>query len=188
MSSNPKINNAELLAEGKFLCLRRLHWADANGVPRLWETAERKNDFSAVLIVPRLEPSGRLVLIKQYRPPARGWVVEFPAGLLDEGEDAETGARRELREETGYVAGEVVVCPPSFTTPGMSNETVCFALARIDENIPENQNPETEFDPGEMIQTFLVKEDELMDFYQRESEKGVFFDSKLAMYILIRNA
>jgi len=44
-----------------------------------------------------------LLLQKQYRPPIDKVCIEVPAGLVDEGEDAETCAVRELKEETGYV-------------------------------------------------------------------------------------
>lgn len=72
-------------------------------------TRPSNSSIDAVGIVAILEkPSGpELLLQKQYRPPIDKICIEVPAGLVDEGEDAETCALRELREESGYV-GEVI--------------------------------------------------------------------------------
>lgn len=172
------------MAAGKFLAFRELSWTDAHGVGRVWEAAERPGGFRAVVIIPRLSPSGGLVLIRQFRPPARGWVVEFPAGILDPGEDPAAGAARELREETGYRAERIVVHPPAFTSPGLSDETVFIAAADIDETAPANRDRRTEFDPGEMIETIVVARGELAALYARESAAGVLFDCKVAAYAL----
>ena len=180
----PRVTHCAEMARGKFLSLRLLDWIDSRGSVRNWESAERLEGFRAVMIIPRLVQSERMVLIRQYRPPAQEWVVEFPAGILLSGEDPADGARRELREETGYVAGRVEIFPPTFTSPGLSNETVYAAVVDIDEMIPENIDRKTEFDPGEMIETVLVLRADLSDFYRRQSAEGMRFDSKLAAYIL----
>ncbi len=184
MDKDPEVIGAEALAEGRFLSLKILSWRDAHGVERRWESAERVSFSGAVLIVPRLMPSRRLLLIKQYRPPARRYVIEFPAGLINPGESPESAAVRELREETGFVADKVVVHPPAYTSPGMTDESVNMVAADIDERKPENMQPVTEFDPSEMIETILVPQDDLPAFYRSESAKGVLFDAKLAGYIL----
>jgi len=48
----------------------------------------------------------KTLVISQFRPPLNTWSIEFPAGLIDEGETPEQAARRELAEETGYIASE----------------------------------------------------------------------------------
>jgi 8-oxo-dGTP pyrophosphatase MutT (NUDIX family) len=169
---------------GKFVALRRLSWMDAHGVSRSWESAERVGDFRAVMIIPWLMPSRRLALIKQFRPPARNWVVEFPAGLLEDGEDPAAGAARELREETGYRCSDITVYPSAYTSPGLSNETVYLAVARINETSAENLEPRTDFDPGEMIQTVLVDHEDLFGFYWRECGAGSQFDCKLGAFLI----
>lgn len=179
-----KVTAERLLGTGRFLALKALDWIDASGVARQWETADRVADRGAVLIIPRLAPSDRILLIRQFRPPARAQVWEFPAGLIDAGEDPATAAARELREETGYQAEKLIVHPRAFTTPGMSGEAVFFVEAIIDEKAEANQNPRTDFDPSEMIETHLQPIRELAEFYQRECAAGALFDAKVVGYIM----
>lgn len=63
----------------------------------------------AVMVIPLLfdaDGSPRLVLERQFRYPVGEVMIEFPAGKLDPGEDRLACARRELAEETGFVARE----------------------------------------------------------------------------------
>ena len=59
-----------------------------------------------VVIVPFLNED-TLVMIRQYRYPLRKVLLEFPAGHIENGEYAEKTAKRELLEETGYLANEI---------------------------------------------------------------------------------
>jgi ADP-ribose pyrophosphatase len=153
-------------------------------VERFWETSERCVDHGSVLIIACLKPSDRLVVIRQYRPPAERFVYEFPAGLVDDGETAAEAAGRELREETGYTACRLEVSEPGYTSPGMTNDAVALVLAEIDETAPENATLRTEFDPSENIETILVPRAELAAFHRAESSRGNAFDAKLAAYII----
>jgi len=59
-----------------------------------------------VVIVPFLN-SDSLIMIRQYRYPLRKVLLEFPAGHIENGEDMNEAAERELLEETGYLAKQV---------------------------------------------------------------------------------
>jgi ADP-ribose pyrophosphatase len=59
-----------------------------------------------VVIVPFLNKD-TIVMIRQYRYPLRKVLLEFPAGHIENGEDAEKTAKRELLEETGYLSNEI---------------------------------------------------------------------------------
>src|SRR3989449_4736704 len=74
---------------------------------------------------------GRVVLIRQYRHAAGGYIWELPAGILDApDEPPESCAARELAEEAGVEAGEVTHPGTVFTTPGFFDERLHLFLAR----------------------------------------------------------
>lgn len=184
MSDIPSVSGETVVGAGKFVALKNLEWTDANGQGHMWESAERIDVPGAVLILARLLPSDRFVLIRQFRPPARRMVIECPAGLMDQDESPARAAERELREETGYVASRLTVFPPAYTTPGLSDEAVYMVIAEIDENAAENRDPQTDFDGTENIETILVPRDGLLAFYRDQCDAGVAFDAKLAAFIL----
>ena len=65
-----------------------------------------------------------LVLIRQYRYAAGGYLYEIPAGRLNEGESPRACAERELAEETGYHPGRLDLLFSMFTTPGFTDEKI----------------------------------------------------------------
>jgi ADP-ribose pyrophosphatase len=71
-----------------------------------------------------------ILLIRQYRYAAGGFMLEVPAGRPDAtGEDWEACARRELEEETGLRAGTLRYLTTIFTTPGFTDEQIRLYLA-----------------------------------------------------------
>lgn len=72
----------------------------------------------------------RLVLVRQYRHAAGQALWEIPAGTAEPEESCETGARRELREETGYVADALELLCAVYPTPGYCTERVSIYAAR----------------------------------------------------------
>lgn len=83
-----------------------------------------------------------VVLIHQYRYAAGGFVFEIPAGIPMDGESWEECARRELEEETGYVAGRLEPLTRLLTTPGFTNEEIhVFRAASLQ---PGDVRPDTD--------------------------------------------
>jgi ADP-ribose pyrophosphatase len=76
---------------------------------------------TAVVLVP-VAADGRLLMVEQYRHPARAWLLELPAGGVDERDTSpEAAAQRELREETGH-RGTLAQIGGMFLAPGYSEE------------------------------------------------------------------
>jgi ADP-ribose pyrophosphatase len=87
----------------------------------------------ASAVVPFLsDPAGddpQILMIRQYRYAADGFIYEIPAGRLDPGEEPEACAARELREETGCTAQRMDRLFTMYTTPGFTDEKIHLFMA-----------------------------------------------------------
>ncbi|MCL8207584.1 MAG: NUDIX hydrolase [Actinomycetia bacterium] len=104
---------------GRAFSVRLETTTTADGRSVTWEIVER-----APAVAVLAETAGRLVLIRQYRPAVGETLWELPAGKVDPGEPAEAAARRELAEETGYVAGAMRPVLEFYPSPGYTSERV----------------------------------------------------------------
>jgi len=77
-----------------------------------------------------IDGRGRVLLVRQYRLPARQSLWEIPAGRMDAGETALQAARRELQEETGYRARKWTKLCTFYVSPGFLEETMTIFAAR----------------------------------------------------------
>lgn len=114
-----------MVYDGKVVRLRVDEVRVEDGSTRIREVVEHPG---AVAILPIL-PDGRLVLIRQYRYSVGGWILEVPAGTLEEGESPEECAARELEEETGYRAKHLRRILTIFPAPGYSSERLHLFIA-----------------------------------------------------------
>lgn len=95
--------SSERIYEGAILNLRK----DTVTAPKGTAYREIVEHNGAVAIVP-ITDEGKLVMVKQFRYPSGKVILEIPAGKIDEGEtDPLQTAKRELKEETGYTAGNM---------------------------------------------------------------------------------
>ena len=77
----------------------------------------------AAAVVP-LKDDGTVVMIRQFRYAAGGFIYEIPAGKLDRGEEPLKCAARELEEEVGYRAASFELLSSIFTAPGFADEVI----------------------------------------------------------------
>jgi len=120
----------------------------------------RHSGASAVLPVLG-DPEGedpQILLIRQYRYAAGGYMLEVPAGRPDhEGEDWEVCARRELEEETGLIAGKLTPLTTIFTTPGFTDEKIHLYMAT------ELTTGSTKFDVDEFVEPVVLPLSEALE-------------------------
>ncbi len=123
---NFEIEKREVVYQGRAFDVYRLAARLPDGKVRPYDLVQHSD---SITVLP-LTQDGRLLLVRQYRVGSGGQLLELPAGVLDEGEDPLTGARRELREETGMDAAEIIKLGAAYLTPGYCTEFMHFYLAR----------------------------------------------------------
>ena len=82
----------------------------------------------SAVIVP-VHDDGTVALVRQYRHPAVRYLLEVPAGTLNDGERPEAGAARELEEELGLIAERLEKLTEFFVSPGFLEEKMWVYLA-----------------------------------------------------------
>ena len=122
----PPIHARREISRNRFLTYVEEDLADRHGKPYTYYQVEAR--FDAVVIVPLLA-DGRLVLERIYRHPYRTWLLEFPAGGIEPGEDPLAAAARELGEETGYHAGKLTRLGSMEAMPGLLRMRLTYVLA-----------------------------------------------------------
>jgi ADP-ribose pyrophosphatase len=108
-------------------------------------TRELVRTGGAAAIVPVLDDGDTVLLLRQYRASLDDLLLEIPAGMIDEGEDAEECARRELVEELGYRARDLTFLYRARVAAGFSDHVVTVFLATgLAEVGADRQGPEEE--------------------------------------------
>lgn len=109
----------------------------------------------------------KVVLVRQYRYPIGGFVYEFPAGLVEPGEDLLQAAIREMYEETGLTLNPIPggsFSRPFFTTVGMTDESCGMVFGRC-EGTPTSIHQEA----SEEIQVVLADTEECRRILKEEN-------------------
>ncbi|KAI0130284.1 ADP-ribose pyrophosphatase [Xylariales sp. AK1849] len=180
--------------DSKWLKLVKINYTDINGTSRTWEAMKRPtrpktSAVDAIQIIAILEKPGgpELLLEKQFRPPVGKVVVEFPAGMVDEGETPEQAAVRELREETGFV-GDVMEDRSgakrivTWNSPASSSSCTYMIHMNIDFCKEENQNPRPELEESEFIECFSIPLKDLYTECRKLESQGFAVDGKVGAF------
>ena len=132
----------------------------------------------ASAVVPFLtDPEGddpQILLLRQYRYAAEGYIYEIPAGRLDPGEEPAACAARELKEETGCTAAKIEPLFTMLTTPGFTDERIHVFLAT---GLTHGQSAR---EADEFVDVIVMRLSEALELIER----GEVPDGKTALGIL----
>ena len=160
--------------QGRFITRYDLTYELKNGDEKVYEMISRHRDIrdfdqlhdrpaDAVVLIMHSKDGERVLLNKEFRLAPGEWVYNFPAGLIDPGEDPDQAAARELREETGLELVEILDhIGESYSAVGFSNEkNVCVVGTARGEIIGSDSDAE-EIEAGwytkEEVRELLKKE------------------------------
>ncbi len=120
MSNDPQTMSTRHIFKGKVLTLNVDRVILPNGVEIELETIRHPG---AAAVVP-VKDDRTVILIRQFRHAAGGFIYEIPAGKLHGGEDPRDCASRELEEEVGYRAADLELLSSIWTAPGFADEVI----------------------------------------------------------------
>ena len=171
-----KILESEIVYRGRKFNVIREDIVLPNGKRAIREIV----DFPGASAILPIVDENRVLLIKQFRTTIHDWILEVPAGTLKPGEDPLSCAKRELKEETGYVAHRWTRLASILTSPGYSNEILHIFLAE------ELERGEKEPEETEVIENVIIPVNEAL----KKIFTGEIVDGKtivaLLMYSLMR--
>jgi ADP-ribose pyrophosphatase len=119
-------------------------------------------EFRAWANVIALTKKGEVVLVKQYRHGICDVLWEFPGGVVEDDEDPMEGAKRELLEETGYQATDLIPIGRLYPNPALQTNTLhCFLALDVQKVAEQN------LDAGEDIEVELAPLNQLIEMAKR---------------------
>lgn len=162
--------NSTPLYQGCVLNLRKDTVSLPNGETAFREVIEHNGGAC----VAALDNNGNLLMVCQYRYAAEETMWEIPAGKLEKGEDPLLCAARELEEETGYTAKELIPLGYFFPTPAYCQEKIFMYYAK--ELTPTKQN----LDKDEFLEVDAIPFEKAVEMVNN----GEIIDGKTQLAIL----
>jgi ADP-ribose pyrophosphatase len=155
-----KFKGIEKKEEGKFITRYDVEYETADSKEKIYEIISRNNSLDtlealngtnpdSVVIIATDEDGERLLINREFRMAVGNWVYNFPAGLIDEGENPYESAKRELWEETGLELYEIDdFIGPSYSAVGFSNEINVCVVGKARGNFKPSTSTAEEIEAG----------------------------------------
>ena len=125
MKFEEKTLSKETIYKGKVIDVEK-HFVELPDQQTSYREIVKHNGAVAICAV---TPENNVLLVKQYRKAMEKELLEIPAGKLEPGEDRESAAKRELEEETGYIADSLTLIGEVYGSPGFCNELISIYFA-----------------------------------------------------------
>jgi len=140
-----------------------------------WEYVERKAATEAVVVMGKTD-DGKVVFVEQERKPVASRVIEFPAGLVGDEDDAgpDATARKELEEETGFTCSDVERMAGGPSSAGITSEIIHYFRATGLRRTGDGGGV-----GSEKITVHLVPEGDVVDWLRGKEREGLLIDAKL---------
>jgi 8-oxo-dGTP pyrophosphatase MutT (NUDIX family) len=120
--------------DARILAVKRVEFESPEGKRALFTVADSL-DWAIVIAIAEKEARPHCVMVRQYRFGAGTVFLEFPGGIVEEGEDPQAAVLRELEEETGWRAGRIVSAGNISPNPAfLSNRFHVFVATDLEES------------------------------------------------------
>lgn len=171
-AKKPHVLATSTVAKSRLFTIEGLHLRFNNGEERHYERLKGRA-VGSVMVVPMLDEQ-RILLVREYGAGVDQYTLGFPKGAMEVDEDLFVTANRELMEEVGYGARDLVELKSMCLSPGYLQSTSHLVLAR---DLYEQREAGDEPEPIEVVPWRLDNIDALLDhpeFYEARSIAALF--------------
>jgi 8-oxo-dGTP pyrophosphatase MutT (NUDIX family) len=162
----------------KWIAVKQTTYLDKNNNEQKWDFVTRTTAKQVVTIICHAKQSRKILLISQPRIPVNKIVIEFPAGLVDAGEELGQAGLRELKEETGFDGNVLSVYPSVSKSAGLTDE----ATGVIEVEVDENAVRESSMEETEDIKSFWISPQEFNEMLKKIDNAATIVDTQVWFY------
>lgn len=164
----------EIIYRGKILNLKKIQVLLDSGIESTREIVEHNGAVAIVIC-----ENNKFLFVKQYRKAFEEVLLEIPAGKLEKNEEAVDCARRELEEETGYIANSLKLLQVVYPTPGFCTEKIYLYKG---EDLKQGKK---NFDQDEDLITEWIEKDKVLKMIKEGKIKDAKTIIGVVLYTLL---